>query len=519
MLDGMKTIRAREALPRLAADFLMIQGAGLAALNGVLLVRMEPATAAEAAHFAAIFRHYYFSAFLPLSLTFPVVFLLSGLYTSCRHYAKPYKWQKVLRSTLLATLVFLFANFLFTRASELPRSTAVVFAVLSVCGTVGARWLKHSLFDSELDRVAAEAGQATECVLVVGGAGYIGSELARRLLASGRRVRVLDSLVYGDGAIRDLITDPHFELMVGDCRNIQDMVAAVKGAASIVHLAAIVGDPACEQDHRSALEINYAATRMMLEIARGHGIRKFIFASSCSVYGASEHVMNENSEVQPISLYGQTKVDSERALLAAAGDGFYPTVLRFSTVFGISYRPRFDLVVNLLTAKACREGVITIFNGDQWRPFIHVRDVAEALMRVLEAPAALTSGEIFNVGDSRMNYTLAAIADKIRAEFPQTRVERVENLDRRNYRVSFDKIRSLLGFESTLTIEDGIRELKQALESGQVDDYTDCRYNNQKFLAMTGSPAYKDEIDGRVMAAFATALLDAGTNAARQSAG
>src|SRR5262249_46220608 len=191
---------------------------------------------------------------------------------------------------------------------------------------------------------------------------------------------------------------PNFELIVGDCRNIQDVVKSMQRVDSVIHLAAIVGDPACEQDRASALEINYAATRMLVEVAKGHGVRRMLFASSCSVYGATEIEMDENSAVQPISLYGHTKVDSERALLEAASDTFHPSILRFATVFGLGYRPRFDLVVNLLTAKARQEGVITIYNGEQWRPFIHVRDLVEATVQVMEAPLALVGGQVLNVG-------------------------------------------------------------------------------------------------------------------------
>ena len=152
-------------------------------------------------------------------------------------------------------------------------------------------------------------------MLVVGGAGYIGSLLVERLLEKGYRVRVLDSLLYGDEALRPVRHHRDFELIVGDCRNIQDVVRAVRGMESIIHLAAIVGDPACDQDHASALETNYAATRMLIEIAKGHGVSRVLFASSCSVYGATDIEMDENAAVPPISLYGQTKVDSERALL------------------------------------------------------------------------------------------------------------------------------------------------------------------------------------------------------------
>jgi nucleoside-diphosphate-sugar epimerase/succinate dehydrogenase hydrophobic anchor subunit len=508
MLETLRHFSPREAVPRIVADFAMVQMAAAAALVSALLVQLYAHPQANGAQLTGALANYYLTNFLPLSLIYPVVFLAGGLYTRSRNYPVPYKLRVALRAALLATLIFLFVDFLATRADALPRSAALAFAVLTVLGAVGARWLKYALADADpaFERAAVASVAAPEPVLVVGGAGYIGSILVRKLLEAGRKVRILDSLVYGDGAIHDVFGHPNLELIKGDCRNIQDVVGAVHGVSGIVHLGAIVGDPACEQERRTALEVNYAATRMMIQVAKGHGVERFVFASSCSVYGASEYLMDENSEVLPISLYAHTKVDSEQALLDARTADFHPTILRLATVFGHSCRPRFDLVVNLLTAKAFQDKLITIYNGQQWRPFIHVRDVAEAILRVLNAPVWAVGGKIYNVGDSRMNFTLTEVAAKIQAAFPETRIEHVENSDRRNYRVSFERIANELGFRSTLRLEDGIAELRQALEQGQVLDYTDVRYHNQRFLETWGSPVYRDEVDAQVMAAFAHAL-------------
>lgn len=494
------------ALFRAAADFAIVQISALAALMLALLLRVQAESAITASAVNEMLSIYYLSVFLPLSLIFPVVYTLSGFYTYSRFFAPAQKWKTIVQGTVHATLVYLGISFLVTRAGTFPRSALLAFAVLVAGGTVGTRWLKSKLNSEAASYEHGKKADAESPVLVVGGAGYIGSILVRKLLAEGRRVRVLDSLVYGAEPIRDVLHHPNLELMVGDCRNIQSVVSAVKGVDSIAHLAAIVGDPACEQDRQTALEINYAATRMLIEIARGAGVRRLVFASSCSVYGAADTIMNERSETQPISLYGQTKVDSEKALLDSASEVFHPTVLRFATVFGNSHRPRFDLVVNLLTAKAHQEGVITIFNGEQWRPFIHVDDVAQAVVEVLKAPQALVSGQVFNVGDSRLNYTLGQVADKIREQFPGVKVEHVDNSDRRNYRVSFDKIRTQLGFQSRVLLEDGIAELRQALESGDIVNYKEVSYNNQRFLASAGSPTLSSVIDTQVMAAFARAV-------------
>ena len=340
-------------------------------------------------------------------------------------------------------------------------------------------------------------------ILIIGGAGYIGSMLCRKLLEDGERVRVLDSLVYGDFAIKDLMDHPRFEFMRGDCRHIQSVVGAIQGVKAIANLAAIVGAPACEQDKQSALEINYASTRMLIEVAKGHHIDRFVFASSCSVYGATDELMDENSAVLPISLYGETKIESERALLAAAGDDFHPVILRLATVFGHGYRPRFDLLVNLLSARAAQEGMITVYNQQQWRPFIHVWDVARGFAAALTAPLEKVSGQVFNLGDNKMNFTLAEVVDEVSHAFPNTRVERVVNTDRRTYRVDFSKIRKVLGYQCTISLREGVAELKQSLLDGTIADYNDLRYNNQKFLAKAGILTAQHELDHRVMAAFA----------------
>lgn len=501
----------REALPRLLADIAMVHLAALAALATVVLFPINGSV--RTSNMIEELRGVYLGTFVPLSPIFPIVFFFNGFYTRSRSYAARYKWIAVSRGATIASLSFLFVSFLVSRADALPRSAVLIFLVLVNALTIGARVLKNWL---------QQAGKAVEepkvkdldvrvstpdvPVLVVGGGGYIGSILCRKLLAQGRRVRLLDSFVYGNGAVHELFGHPRFELQIGDCRNIQSVVSAMNGVDSVVHLAAIVGDPACEQDRRGALEINYAATRMMTEIAKGYGVSRFVFASSCSVYGETEEIVDEHSEVGPISLYAQTKVDSEQALLKARTDRFHPTIVRLATVFGNSYRPRFDLVVNLLTAKALSEGVITIYNGEQWRPFIHVSDVAEGFLSMLDAPLSLVSGETYNLGDSRLNYTLTQIAETIQRLVPGTRIEHIENPDRRNYRVCFDKVKNELGFECRIMLEAGIQDLKAALESKLITDYADARYHNQRFLKGAGELIAKGETDSQVMAAFAVTL-------------
>ncbi len=507
MWRPVRNFKPWQALPRMLADFINVHLCMMGALATpvfYLALRDENDKATTRLTEAMA---YYSSSFLLISLLFPLVFLLNGFYTHSRGYVGRYKNLVILRGVGISILLFLAANFMLLPRKLVPRSVLLVFCCLAMLSLALSRVVK-AVLEARFEIRPKNGGgdSASEgLVLVLGGAGYIGSILVRKLLASGRKVRVLDSLVYGDSALRDILGHPNLELKVGDCRKIQDVVGAVKGAESAIHLAAIVGDPACEVDRQTSLQINYAATRMLIEVAKGNGINRLVFASSCSVYGATDLLMDEHSNVQAVSLYGQTKIDSEEALLAAHSDSFHPVILRLATVFGLSYRPRFDLVVNLLTAKACKEGAITVFNGKQWRPFIHVRDVAKGIVRVLEAPLPFIRGEIFNLGDTRMNYQLSEVAEKIVAVFPNTKVEHTENSDRRNYRVSFDKIRRQLGFECSLGLNDGIQELRMAFEEKQISDYRDALYYNQEFLKLLGSPSCKNELDEHVMAAFAQA--------------
>ena len=504
MLRSLRSFRWREAVPRMAADFLIVHGSMIAALALSVVYQTGVGNGTAAKAIVSGFLQYYTAFFWMLSPIFIVVFLLNGFYTQSRAYAGKYKALVIFRGVLLASMVFFIANFLLFGKEKVGRSVALPFMAFAAVGAATVRILKDFLEKRYLvkPKTALSFAPHRDWVLVVGGAGYIGSLLVERLLEKGYRVRVLDSLLYGDEPLRPVRSHPDFELIVGDCRNIQDVVRAVRGVESIIHLAAIVGDPACDQDREPALETNYAATRMLIEIAKGHGVSRLVFASSCSVYGATDVEMDENAAVLPISLYAQTKVDSERALLEARSDMFHPIILRFATVFGFGYRPRFDLVVNLLTAKARQDGVITIYNGQQWRPFIHVRDLVEATVRVLEAPARLVSGEVFNVGDGRLNHTLTEVAAVIRDVFPDVRVEHVDNSDHRNYRVNFDKLLGRTGFRARYTLRDGVEEIRKAFDERLITDFTDLRYHNQRYLKAVGSLGNKNEIDALVMAAF-----------------
>lgn len=421
-----------------------------------------------------------------LLLTASVIatFAAFRIYTRNRLYMRRQKLLAITQATFIAYAMFLGGVYLFLPTGEyLPRGAMLISFALTLGGALGGRLVMeylHKIFLFESLRPPVE--RKIRNVLVVGGAGYIGSGLARDLLAEGYWVRVLDTLMYGDEAIRDLYQHPSFEFHHGDFREVSPVVKAVKGMDAVIHLGAIVGDPACAISEDGTLETNLAATRLLADVCRASNVARVLFASTCSVYGAAQEVVDENSELNPVSLYAATKIDSERVLLDAQGRDFHPVIMRLATAFGWSHRPRFDLVVNLLTAKASQEKKIAIYNGQQWRPFIHVRDISLAFRAALRAPLELVSGEVFNVGSDRLNLTLGQLADKISALEPGLEVEHINNSDARTYRVSFDKIRTRLNFECQVSVEDGIAEMHRHIVKGEVPDYREARYSNVQLV-------------------------------------
>ncbi|MBA3430613.1 MAG: DegT/DnrJ/EryC1/StrS family aminotransferase, partial [Actinobacteria bacterium] len=356
------------------------------------------------------------------------------------------------------------------------------------------RWRARAQGNGKANSHAAPIRQ----VLIIGGAGYVGSVLVRKLLDRGYVVRVLDALMYGDEGIKDVLGRPGFDVVEADLRSLDSIMAASRHADAIVHLGGLVGDPACALDERLTLEINLESTRMLTKAARELGVQRFVFASSCSVYGASEEVAAEDSALEPVSLYARTKVESEQILLENHDNGFIPVALRFGSFYGLSPRPRFDLVVNLLAAKAIADGEITIFGGDQWRPFLHVEDGAEAIIRCLEVPQELVRGEIFNVGSDDHNYSLGGIGQLIAELIPGVQLSyQSQSSEEADYRVSFDKIRRVLNFTPSRSVWDGVLEIKAAIERGAVSDYHESRYSNYKALATGNAGESLRRLDGQ----------------------
>ena len=326
----------------------------------------------------------------------------------------------------------------------------------------GATTLNELLHGSKR-AVRGDGMNGAKRILVTGGAGFIGSHLTRKLLDAGYYVRILERFDYGRAGV-EAIKHPRLEIQQGDICNSRDVSRAVRDVDGVLALAAIVGDPACNLDPEETINLNYTATKILVEACNFYGVRRLVFASSCSVYGASENeLLTERSRLNPVSLYARTRVLSESIIFDRRGD-VEPVVLRLATVFGLSPRMRFDLVVNTLTVRGVVDQKIAVHGGDQWRPNVHCRDVARAFITALEAPASAVAGEIFNVGGDAQNHRIAELGELVAGIVGDVTVEYHSDVpDPRNYRVSFDKIRRTLGFEPEYTVARGIREVAAAV--------------------------------------------------------
>jgi nucleoside-diphosphate-sugar epimerase len=322
--------------------------------------------------------------------------------------------------------------------------------------------------------------QKPETVLVTGGAGYIGSLLSRELLGRGYHVVAADSLLFGGEALLDLVSRPGFTFLKTDITDEVQLAALFDGRRvdAVVHLASIVGDPACKAQPELAERTIWDGSRRLFELCERAGVRRFVFASTCSNYGKMEgkDTLDEDAALRPVSLYAELKVRFERFLLERETPVDF-TLLRFATVYGLSLRPRFDLTINEFARDALLKGELEIYGPQFWRPYCHVSDIAHAVAMVLQSDRELVSGKTFNVGSNDENYQKGMIADEVARQIPVkiTTVERDE--DPRDYRVNFDRI-GTLGFVPRLRLADGIREIAQAVGDGLIADPYAQRYRN-----------------------------------------
>jgi len=320
-------------------------------------------------------------------------------------------------------------------------------------------------------------------VLVSGGAGYIGSVLVRLLLEKGVRVRVLDTLRFGGVPIIDLLNDDSFEFIKGDVRDEALLREVLRNVDAVVHLAAVVGDPACAKEPDLARSINLDGSMQLYRLSNELGVDRFVFASTCSNYGKMkdpESYVDEDSVLAPVSLYAETKVAVEQFLLSQPRDNrCKPTSLRFATVYGLSPRPRFDLTVNEFSKELALGRELTVFGEQFWRPYCHVVDLCRSVLAVLDADGEKVAFDVFNVGDTSENYRKQMIVDEILRQIPEGRISFVaKNEDPRDYRVSFEKIKERLGFRITKTVPDGIAQIIKVVREGFIPDPDTKEYRN-----------------------------------------
>ena len=313
-------------------------------------------------------------------------------------------------------------------------------------------------------------------VLVTGSEGYIGSVLTPMLIEKGFTVVGLDTCYYSEGNLNDYIF-PQYDLINKDIRDIEKDDLQNKGYFAIVHLAALSNDPLGMLDEQLTYDINYKASVKLATLAKRAGIRRFIFASSCSLYGqGGRHPLTEDSSLNPQTAYGKSKVYAEQEISRLADENFSPVFMRNATAFGISPRMRFDIVVNNLSgfAKVDRE-IKILGDGKPWRPLVHIKDISRAIIASLEGKRELIHNQSFNIGDNNENYQIKTIAKKVQDHFKDCHISIAQQDagDTRDYNVSFNKANEVLGFRSEWSLDRGIKEIK--------DVYTAVKLNNEKF--------------------------------------
>jgi len=315
-------------------------------------------------------------------------------------------------------------------------------------------------------------------VFITGGAGYVGSVLTRRLLEKGYLVSVIDLMIYGEEVLPD---HPNLNKIKGDIRDINLLKNFIPGHDAIIHLACISNDPSFELNPELGKSINLDAFEPLVKIARDSGVKRFIYASSSSVYGIKdEPEVTEEMMLEPLTDYSKFKAMCEEILAKYQAPGFTTVTIRPATVCGYSPRLRLDLTVNILTNLAVNKGEITVFGGQQKRPNLHIEDMAALYLLLLELPDDKIAGKVFNAGYE--NYTVAEIAEMVRATIgPQVNIIATSTNDNRSYHISSGKIKREIGFVPTHSITDAVQDLKNAFDGNLIpDSLTDDRYFNVK---------------------------------------
>lgn len=329
-------------------------------------------------------------------------------------------------------------------------------------------------------------------IFITGGAGYIGSLLTSELLRQNYQVTVADSLLFGGESLVPFLSHPNFHFVKADVTERRAIKDSLKDGwqkpDALIHLAAIVGFPACQAVGKQvAWKYNVEATKMVFEQAADLGVERFVFASTYSNYGLSPDgkPVTEETPLNPQSLYAETKIAAEEFVLSQKDSVCAPLLFRFATLYGISPRTRFDLIVNQFVLDAFTKRALIIYQRGYSRSFVHIRDVARGVIMGLEAERSKIQGQVFNLGTDNGNYSKDDIVRLILKRLPQTVVEYKDLTfggDMRDITVSFAKIKNVLGFETTLDVNDGVREILFALKTGIIQDPTDSRYRNAQFI-------------------------------------
>jgi nucleoside-diphosphate-sugar epimerase len=313
-------------------------------------------------------------------------------------------------------------------------------------------------------------------VLVVGGAGYLGNVLVRKLLRDGHRVRVLDKLIFGHGsALAGILEEPGLSFVHGDLLDDEALGRSLEGVTDVVLLAAMVGDPVCKKYPELAREVNVDGAKKVYDAADGRGIDRFVFTSTCSNYGlrTTDEPATEEADLAPVSLYAETKVEFEKYVLGRAAEvDFSPTVLRISTAYGLSPRMRFDLTISEFTRTLTIGDELLVYDADTWRPYCHVADISRAIGMVLEAPREDVAADVFNVGHLDENFTKRMVVEAVQEHLGGAgRLSFHEGgVDPRNYRVNFDKIRERIGFEPVFRVPVSVGNLVRAIQADGFPD-------------------------------------------------
>jgi nucleoside-diphosphate-sugar epimerase len=320
-------------------------------------------------------------------------------------------------------------------------------------------------------------------VLVTGGAGYVGAVLIPKLLDKGYRVKVLDLYIYGEDVLASVRSHPGLREIKGDIRDLILLEKEMPGTDAVIHLACISNDPSFELNPELGKSINYDAFCPLVRIAKKYKVKRFIYASSSSVYGVkSVPEVTEDLTLEPLTDYSKFKAECEKVILEEATDEFIVSIIRPATVCGYSPRLRLDLTVNILTNHAVNKGEITVFGGEQYRPNLHIEDMTDLYIRLLEIPDAKIHRKIFNVGYE--NYKVREIAEMVKKVIdPDLPIKTTPSDDNRSYQVTSNKIRRELGFIPKHSIEEAIVDLKEAFAQGKIPNpMDDIRYYNIKVM-------------------------------------